>query len=78
MAPSNVSGTTQVSQYQKGKTNLDLLWARNSERQWHQLATCKSAPRPKQITMPAYHHPVFYRPNALPATNQQRKSTECM
>ena len=31
------SGTTQVSQYQKGKTNLDLTEARNSDRQWHQL-----------------------------------------
>jgi len=26
-----------VSQYQKGKTNLDLTEARDSERQWHQL-----------------------------------------
>jgi len=31
------SGTTQVSQYQKGKTNLDFSEARNSEWQWHQL-----------------------------------------
>ena len=31
------SGTTQVSQYQKGKTNLDFLEARDSEWQWHQL-----------------------------------------
>jgi len=26
-----------VSQYQKGKTNLDFTEARDSERQWHQL-----------------------------------------
>jgi len=26
-----------VSQYQKGKTNLDFSKARDSERQWHQL-----------------------------------------
>ena len=32
-----LSGTTQVSQYQKGKTNLDFTGARDSERQWHQL-----------------------------------------
>ena len=32
-----MSGTTQVSQYQKGKTNLDLTGARDSEWQWHQL-----------------------------------------
>jgi len=31
------SGTTQVSQYQKGKTNLDFTGARDSERQWQQL-----------------------------------------
>jgi len=31
------SGTTQVSPYQKGKTNLDFTGARDSEWQWHQL-----------------------------------------
>ena len=31
------SGTTWVSRYQKGKTNLDFTAARDSERQWHQL-----------------------------------------
>ena len=34
---SPLSGTTQVSQYQKGKTNLDFTGARDSERQWYQL-----------------------------------------
>ena len=29
------SGTTQVSRYQKGKTNLDFTEARDSEWQWH-------------------------------------------
>jgi len=32
------SGTTQVSWYQKGKTNLGFTEARDSEWQWHQLA----------------------------------------
>jgi len=34
--PFNVplSGTTQVSRYQKGKTNLDFTEARDSEWQW--------------------------------------------
>ena len=49
-----LSGTTRVSRYQKGKTNLDFTEARNSEWQWHQL--------------PAPHHSVFYRPHALPTT----------
>jgi len=31
------SGTTQISQYRKGKTNLDFSEARDSEWQWHQL-----------------------------------------
>jgi len=31
------SGTTQVSPYQQGKTNLDFTEARDSEWQWHQL-----------------------------------------
>jgi len=30
-------------------------------------AICKSATRPRQITTPAPHHSVFYRPDALPA-----------
>jgi len=32
-----LSGTTQVSRYQKGKPNLDFTEARDSEWQWHQL-----------------------------------------
>jgi len=35
----------------------------------------KSAPCSRQITTPATHHSVFYRPDALPAT-QQHQSTE--
>jgi len=31
-------------------------------------AICKSASRSRQITTPAPHHSVFYRPDALPAT----------
>jgi len=65
---SPLSGTTWVSQYQKGKTNLDFTEARDSEWQWHQLGHMKSAPHSRQITMPAPHHSVFYRPDALPAT----------
>jgi len=32
-----LSGTTQVSRYQKGKTSPDFIEARDSEWQWHQL-----------------------------------------
>jgi len=31
-------------------------------------AVCNSAPRSRQITTPTPHHSVFYRPDALPAT----------
>jgi len=31
-------------------------------------AICKSAPRARQISKPAPHYSVFYRPDALPAT----------
>jgi len=62
------SGTTRVSWYQKGKTNLDFTEARDSEWQWHiNWAIGKSAPCSRQITTPAPHHAVFYRPDALPA-----------
>jgi len=30
-------------------------------------AICKSAPRSREITIPAHHHSVFYRLDALPA-----------
>ena len=39
-------------------------------------AICKSAPRSRQITMPAPHHSVFYRLDALLPPNQQCQSTE--
>ena len=47
-----LSGTTRVSQYQRGQTNLDFTETRDSE--W-------------QITMPGPHHSFFYRLHALPA-----------
>jgi len=39
MSPFNgpLSGTTLVSWYQKGKTNLDFTKARGSEWQWYQV-----------------------------------------
>jgi len=62
-------GTIWMSRYQKGKTNLDLLdlleqqMVSGSGISW---VICKSAPCPRQITMPAPHHSVFYRLDALP------------
>jgi len=62
-----VPGTTRVSRYQKGKSNLDFTEARESGCSGISWAICKSAPGSRQITMPALHQSVFYRPDALPA-----------
>ena len=56
-----LSGTTQVSRYQKGKTNLDFTEARDSGWQWHQLGymqVCTSLQTDNHTSTP---------PNALPA-----------
>ena len=51
------SGTTQVSRYQKGKTNLDFTEARDSEWQWHQLGhmqVCTSLYTDKHASIPPF------------------------
>jgi len=66
-----MSGTTQVSRYQKGKTwkvktNLDLLEQEivsGSGICWAICKVCTSS----QTTMPTSHSSVFYRPDALRA-----------
>jgi len=62
-----LSGTTRVSRYQKGKTNVDFAEARAVSGSGISWAVCKPAPRSRQITTPAPHHSVFYRQDALPA-----------
>jgi len=71
-----LSGTTWVSQYQKGKTNLDLLEQEIVSGSGISWAICKSAPCPRQITKPAFHHSVFTRRMPFLPPNQQRQSTE--
>ena len=62
-----LSRTTQVSRYQKGKTNLDFTEARDSERQWHQLGHMQVCTL-LQTDNHANTSPLsFYRPDALPA-----------
>jgi len=61
-----LSGTTQVSQYQKEKTIWILLKQQTVSGSSISWAICKSAPHSRQITMPAPHNSVFYRPDALP------------
>ena len=71
------SRTTRVSQYQKGKTNLDFTKARESECNGISWAICKSAPCSRQTTTPAHHHSSLFtgRMPFLPP-NQQRQSTK--
>ena len=52
---------------QKGKTNLDLLEQEIVSGSSISCAICKSAPWSRHITIPASHHSVFYRVDALPA-----------
>jgi len=62
-----LSRTTRVSRYQKGKPIWILLKQETVSGSGISWAVCKSAPRSRQITTPAPHHSVFYRPDALPA-----------
>ena len=64
----SLSGTTRVSQYQKGRTNLDFTEARDSEWQRHQLGhmqVCTSLQTDNHASTPPLS---FYRLDALPAT----------
>ena len=62
-----LSGTTQVSRYQKGKTNMDFIRSRDSEWQWHQLGhmeICTSLQTDNHASTPPLR---LYRPDALSA-----------
>jgi len=73
-----LSGTTQVTWYQKGKTktNLDFLEQEKVSGSGISWAIRKSAPRSRQITMPAPHHSFFKGRMPFLPPNQQRQSTE--
>jgi len=69
------AGTRKVK---PGRSNQSgFTGARDSEWQWHQLGhTQISLPRPIEITTPAPHHSVFYRPDDLPSS-QPTASKHC-
>jgi len=54
------SGTTQVSWYQKGKTNLDFTEARDSEWQWHQLGRMQVCTSLQTDNHASTHNSVFF------------------
>ena len=71
------SGTTQVSRYQKDKTNLDFAEARDREWQWHQLGhmqVCTSLQTNNHASTP----PLKFFTGRMPflQPNQQRQSTK--
>ena len=71
------SGTTRVSRYQKGETDLDFTEARDSEWQWHQLGhmqVCTSLQTDNHANTP----PLSFFTGRMPflPPNQQRQSTE--
>jgi len=75
-----MSGTTQVSRYQKSKTNLDFTGARDSEWQWqwHQLGrmqVCTSIQTDNHVSTSLLSFFFTGRMPFLPP-NQQRQSTE--
>jgi len=72
-----LSETTQVSRYQKGKTNLDFTGARDSEWQWHQLGhmqVCTTLQTDSHASTP----PLSFFTDRMPflPPNQQFQSTE--
>jgi len=79
------SGTTRVSLYKKGKTNLDFTEAIDSEWQWHQLGHMQVCTSLQTDNHANTHHSVFLQAWTtqfftgqmlfLPP-NQQRQSTE--
>jgi len=64
-----------VSQYQRGKANLDFTEARDSEWQWHQpghMQVCTLL----QTTAPSPHHSVYTSRMPFLPPSKQRQSTE--
>ena len=70
-----LSGTTRVSRYQKGKTNLDFTEARDSELQWHQVGhmqVCTSLQTDNTASTP----PLSFFTGRMPFLTPNRQSTE--
>ena len=66
------SGTTRVSRYQKGKTNLDFTEARDSEWQLHQLGhmqVCNSLQTNNHATTPPLSFLQARCPSCHPTNN---------
>ena len=71
-----LSGTTRVSRYQKGKTNLDFTGARDSEWQWHQLGHMQVCTSTQTDNHASTHHSVSTGLMPFLTPNQQHQSTQ--
>jgi len=65
-----LSGTAQLRQYQKGKTNLHLLE--------QETVSGSDISFPRQISMPAPHHSVFTDRMPFPPSNHQHQSMKSL
>jgi len=64
----NLGKPAPKKQNHSAKTNLDLLKQKIVSGSGISWVISKSAPRSRQIIMPAPHHSVFYKPDTLSAT----------
>ena len=74
------SGTTQVSRYQKGKTNLDFTEARDSECQWHQLGhmqVCNSLQTDYDASTPPLSFLQAGCPSCCPTNSVKALKADC-
>ena len=72
-----LSGTTRVSWYQKGETNLDFTEARDSEWQWHQLVhmqVCTSLQTDNHASTP----PLSFLQAGCPSAAKPTVSKHCL
>ena len=72
-----LSGTTWVTWYQKGKTNLDLLEQEMMEWQWHQLGhmqICTLLQTHNHASIPPLSFFTGWMPFLLPNQQQTNKS----
>ena len=72
------SRTTRVSRYQKGRSNLDLTEARDSEWQWHQLGhiqACTSLQTDNHASTPPLSFLQARCPSGCPTKRQSTEGT---
>ena len=76
-----LSRTTQVSRYQKGKTNLDFTEARDSEWQWHQLGhmqVCTSLQTDNHASTPPLSFLQTGCPSCRPTNSVKALKAQCV